>query len=88
MLDLWPQGHGFLSHILGLNNFLILNLFVWFDSLSPSHIIFSHVGTVFLGQTSTKQWIKCLAQGHHTVTPPEVRLKLATLQSPVYRSTN
>ena len=42
---------------------------------------------VFLGWTSTKQQIKCLAQRHNTVTPPTVRLELATLQSPVYSST-
>ena len=40
--------------------------------------IFSHVGTI--RWTSTKQRIKCLAQGHNTVTPLVVRLKPATLQ--------
>ena len=25
---------------------------------------------IFLGRTRTKQWIKCLAQGHNTVIPP------------------
>ena len=33
-------------------------------------------GLVFLGLTSTKQRIKCLAQAHNTVSP--VRLKPAT----------
>ena len=45
-------------------------------------------GRVFLGWTSTKQRIKCLAQGHNIVTPPRVRLKPATLPSPVWHSTN
>ena len=40
-------------------------------------------GRVFLGGTSTKQWIKCLAQGHNIVTPPAVTLEPATLRSPV-----
>ena len=31
---------------------------------------------------STKQRIKCLAQGHNIVTPSAVRLKPATLRSP------
>ena len=35
------------------------------------------------GLTSTKQRIKCLDQGHNTVTPPAVRLGLAALRSPV-----
>ena len=33
---------------------------------------------VFLGWTSTKQQIKCLAQGHNTVMPGTVSLTLAT----------
>ena len=32
---------------------------------------------------STNQLIKCLVEGHNTVKPPAVSLKLATLQSPV-----
>ena len=63
--------------------------FVWFDSLHPSQQIFSHVGMGLpQGRTNTKQRIKCLAQGHNTVNPPAVRLKPATLQSPVKCSTN
>ena len=45
------------------------------------------LGQVFLGGISTKQWIKCLAQGHNTVTPQAVRLELTTIQSPVELST-
>ena len=49
-----------------LNNnvFLSLNiLFVWFDSLLSSQNFFSHVRMgVFLGRTSTKKLMKCLAQ--------------------------
>ena len=36
------------------------------------------LGQVFLGRTSTTQRIKCLAQGHKTVTLPAVSLELAT----------
>ena len=36
---------------------------------------------VFLGWTSTKKGVKCLAQGHNTVSLPEVILELPTLQS-------
>ena len=50
-------------------------LFVWFDSLHPSQQSFIYVGQVFLGWTSTKQGLMCLAQGHNKVTP--VRLKPA-----------
>ena len=32
---------------------------------------------------STKQQIKCLAQGHNTVTSPVASLKLSTILSPV-----
>ena len=39
---------------------------------------------VFLGGTSTKQQIKCLAPGYNIVTPPVVSLELATLRSPIY----
>ena len=37
------------------------------------------LGRVFLGSTSTKQGLMCLAQGHNTVPP--VRLEPATPQS-------
>ena len=36
---------------------------------------------VFKGLASTKQWIKCLAQGQNTVTRPAESLELATLRS-------
>ena len=42
-------------------------------------------GRVFLGWTSTKLGLMCLAQGHNVVTP--VRLKPAALQSRVKHST-
>ena len=38
--------------------------------------------SVFLGGTSTKQWIKCLAQRHNIVTPPAIT-RLAAIQFPV-----
>ena len=62
-------------------------LFVCFYFLHPSQQVFSHVWTGLPG-LSTKQWIKCLAQGHNTMTPLTVRLKQATFRSPVYHSTN
>ena len=43
------------------------------------------LGRVFLGLTSTKQRIKCLAQGHNRVSP--VRLEPATAWSGVKHST-
>ena len=49
---------------------------------------FSHTSgwfLVFLGWTSTKQRIECLADGHNTVTP--VSLEIATLQSHDWCST-
>ena len=42
-------------------------------------------GLIFMGLTSTKQGLLCLAQGHNTVTP--VRLEPATPWSPVKLST-
>ena len=42
-------------------------------------------GWVFLGLTSTKQRIKCLAQGHNPVSP--MRLEPTTPPSPVKNST-
>ena len=38
-----------------------LCVFVWFDSLRPCQQVFSYVRRLFLGRTSTKQRIKCLA---------------------------
>ena len=49
----------------------------------PVNIFSIMLGRVFLGGTSTKQKIKCLAQGHNTVTPLEVIHELATPISPV-----
>ena len=46
---------------------------------------FSYVGTVFLGWTSTKLGLMCLAQGHNPVTP--VRLEPAAPRSRVKYST-
>ena len=60
-------------------------LFVCVDSLRPSQQFSVMSGRVFLGRTSTKQRIKCLAQGHITVPP--VRLEPATPRSRVKHST-
>ena len=43
--------------------------FVWFDSLCPINNLSVIKGQVFLGWTSTKLGLMCLAQGHNTVTP-------------------
>ena len=62
--------------------------FVWLDSLHPSQQFFSYVGSprrVCLGGTSTKQGLKCLAQGHNPVPP--VRPEPATFRSRVKHST-
>ena len=53
-------------------------LFVRFDYVLVNNYS-SISGWVFLGLTSTKQRIKCLAQGHNTVPP--VRLEPATPRS-------
>ena len=45
-----------------------MDFFVWFDTLHPSQQSF-HCIVVFLGWTSTKQGLMCLAQGHNAVTP-------------------
>ena len=59
------------------------DLFVCVDTLHPSQQSFSHVGTIScfpgVNQYISKQRIKCLAQGHNTV-PPE-NLKPANLRS-------
>ena len=53
-------------------------LFVWFDYVQVN--IFSVMsGPVFQDCTSTKQLIKCLAQGRNTVNAPAVRLELANI---------
>ena len=49
---------------------------VGFDSLCLSQQVFSHAGT---GLPVLSQWIKFLAQGHMTMTPPAVKLEVATL---------
>ena len=60
-------------------------LFVWFDSLRPINILSIMYGRFFLGWTSTKLGLMCLAQGHKAVTP--VRLEPADLRSRVKHST-
>ena len=45
-------------------------LFVSIDSLHPNQLFFSHVGTGLpVLNPSTKQKIKCLAQGHNVMPP-------------------
>ena len=50
---------------------------IWY--FTSQSTIFSYVGRVFLGWTSTKQGLMCFTQGHNTVMP--VRLKPATPRS-------
>ena len=57
---------------------------VWFDPFRPSPTLFRHVGTGLSGLTSTKQRVKCLAQGHNAVPP--VRLETTTPRSQVKHS--
>ena len=61
--------------------------FVWYDLILYVPVnMFSHLsGQVFLGWTSAKQRIKCLAQGHNIV--PLLRLKPANPRSPIKHST-
>ena len=47
--------------------------YVWFESLHPINNLSVLKGWVFLGWTSTKLGLMCLAQGHNAVTP--VRLE-------------
>ena len=56
----------FLSGIPSVSNCLVLC--VWFDSLPPFNNLSVIKGQVFLGWTSTKLGLMCLAQGHNTVT--------------------
>ena len=60
-------------------------LFVWFDSLLPINNLSVIKGRVFLGWTSTKLGLICLAQGHNAVRP--VRLEPAAPSSWVKHST-
>ena len=53
-----------------------IHVFDWFDSVLANNF---SVGIGFLGWTSTKQGLKCLAQGHDAVKP--VRLQPKTLRS-------
>ena len=59
--------------------------FVWFDSKRPINNISVIKGRVFLGWTSPKLGLMCLAQGHTIVTL--VRLESAAPQSRVKHST-
>ena len=51
--------------------------FSWF--FMSQSIIFQPWRDVFLGWTSTKQRIKCLAQGHNAVSPVSLELAILTL---------
>ena len=66
-------------HIDTLNMGLPIVLFVWFDSLCPINNLSVIKRWVFLGWTSTKLDLMCLAQGHIAVKP--VRLKPAAPRS-------
>ena len=64
MLCLLYQKSGFLLVL--MLNVPVNNLLVMFGQFRA-----------FMGKTSAKQWIQCLAQGHNTVTL--LSLKLATI---------
>ena len=56
---------------------------VYFDSLCPSQKL-CWGGSSWVESVLSSGVLKCLVQGHNTVTPPAVKLKLrSTLQSPV-----
>ena len=48
-------------------NFCLL-LYVWFDALCPSRQFCGHFLSSWVVLRSTKQLIKCHAQGHNTIT--------------------
>ena len=60
-------------------------LFILFNFLRPINNLSVIKGRVFLGWTSTKLGLMCLAQGHNAGTP--VRLEPAALRSRVTHST-
>ena len=60
-------------------------VFVLFDSLLPITNLSVIQGRVFLGRTSTKLGLMCLAQGHNAVT--SLRLEPAAPRSRVKHST-
>ena len=64
---------------------LFVCLFVWFDSLRLINNLSVIKGWVFLGWTSTKLGLMCLAQGHNAVT--SVRLEPVAPRSRVKHST-
>ena len=47
--------------------------FVWFDSLHPTNNLSVKQGRVFLGWTSTKLGLMCLAQGPQRSDPSEAQ---------------
>ena len=51
------------------------------DALHPSQQFFNHVGTIPVPTSCTKQWIKCLTQGHNTLTPVSLELLTGFMQA-------
>ena len=83
-LDLWPLFCLFLSGRLFLHNFSP-NFFVYLNLWLNFFVLILYVpvnnfsvmsGRVFLGWTSTKQRIKCPAQGHNTITVTTLAVRL------------
>ena len=62
---------GTASHCVGR----YMNMFVCYDYLRPSLQFYSHIGT---GWTSTKQMIKCLAQGLTAVPPARLEPSISS----------
>ena len=63
-------------------------LFVWFDSLHPINNLSDIKGWVYLGWTSAKLGLMCLAQDHNTETPvsrepaaPRSRVKYSSTEA-------
>ena len=74
-------GHYPLTNLGKSKNFV----FGWFDSLRPINNLLVIKGPFFLGWTSTKLGLMCLAQGHKAVMP--LRLEPGTPRSQVKHST-
>ena len=76
-LEIWTIHH-YIRQLITKNCFRFFGWFLYVPVNNFSVIL----GGVFLGWTSTKQRIKCLAQGHNTVTSLAMGLPLLILSSP------
>ena len=87
----WRLGFPFSQHTHKLHGDILLQFngnsmfFIWLESLHPINNLSVIQGRVFLGWTSSKLGLMCLAHGHNAVTL--VRLQPAAPRSPVKHST-